>query len=58
MRKQAEFAQMSDAGTYQIAFSGASGVYHSKALNGFWLRVEWLWNPPPIWDVLKAWGWV
>ncbi len=31
---------------YRPAFSGDEGVYHSEALPGFWLRVEWLWQEP------------
>jgi Uma2 family endonuclease len=57
-RKQAEFAQLSEEGTYQIAFTGSAGVYSSRVLDGFWLRVEWLWSLPAVWDVLKEWGWV
>lgn len=57
-RKLAEFAQRQEDGVYQVVFSGSNGIYHSRVLNGFWLRVEWLWQQPPVWDVLKEWGFV
>ena len=33
-----------------------SGVYRSAVLDGFRLRVDWLWQdpPPPLYDVLRA----
>jgi len=42
----AEFYHLGEAGLYEVAFSGREGVYHSQALPGFWLRVEWLWQEP------------
>ena len=57
-RKQAEFAQRGEDGAYRIVFSGSAGVYSSRVLEGFWLKVEWLWSQPSVWDVLKEWGWV
>jgi Uma2 family endonuclease len=41
----AEFYRLKDS-YYRPAFSGEEGVYHSEALPGFWLRVEWLWQEP------------
>jgi hypothetical protein len=37
---------------------GREGVYHSEALPGFWLRVEWLWQEPlpKTLDVLRDLG--
>ena len=40
-----EFYRLAGA-HYRPAFSGDEGVYHSEALDGFWLRVEWLWQEP------------
>lgn len=31
---------------YRPAFSGATGRYDSRALTGFWLDVDWLWQRP------------
>jgi hypothetical protein len=39
-----------------VAFAGSEGVYRSRELQGFWLRVEWLWKQPPLSEVLKEWG--
>ena len=55
-RQQAEFAQRNAQGVYQVVFSGATGVYHSQVLPGFWMEVAWLWEQPPLPKVLQAWG--
>ncbi len=44
--QQAEFYQLDAAGRYQNIAPDASGVYRSRALPGFWLRVAWLWQDP------------
>ena len=53
-----EFYRLGEAGFYEVVFSGREGVYHSEALPGFWLRVEWLWQTPlpPILAVLRELG--
>lgn len=56
-RKQVEFHVLSPQGIYHPAFVGSEGEYHSTAVEGFWIRVEWLWQRPPMQQVLKAWGW-
>lgn len=43
--KQAEFYQLDAAGVYQNVLP-AEGIYRSRVLPGFWLRVEWLWREP------------
>jgi Uma2 family endonuclease len=43
---RAEFYQLDADGRYQLVQPGPDGVYHSKALPGFWLRVGWLWQDP------------
>ncbi|MCX7856333.1 MAG: Uma2 family endonuclease, partial [Anaerolineae bacterium] len=57
-RKQAEFYQMAEDGIYRTALAGSQGVYHSKVLEGLWLKVEWLWQhpKPTVIDVLREWG--
>jgi Uma2 family endonuclease len=45
-RKQAEFYQLGDDGRYRRAEIGADGIYRSKVIPGFWLKVEWLWQTP------------
>jgi len=57
-RKQVEFYVLSEQGFYQPAFVGHEGEYRSTAIEGFWLRVEWLWERPSMTEVIKVWGWV
>jgi Uma2 family endonuclease len=58
LRQQAEFYQLDDKGLYRAAGLDAEGIYHSKILSGFWLRVTWLWQSPlpPVLSVLKELG--
>ncbi|HEY7126827.1 MAG TPA: Uma2 family endonuclease [Ktedonobacterales bacterium] len=51
--EQAEFYQLDKAKRYQLIAADADGIYRSKVLSGFWLRVGWLWQEPPP-DVVKA----
>jgi Uma2 family endonuclease len=46
LRKRAEFYRPGELGLYEPIFSGREGVFHSEAVPGFWLRVEWLWQEP------------
>lgn len=46
LRRWAEFYRMGKEERYEVEFVGREGVYHSEALPGFWLRVEWLWQEP------------
>jgi Uma2 family endonuclease len=55
-RQYAEFFQRDEAGLYRVAFSGSEGVYRSRVLEGLWLEVRWLWERPPVWEVMKQWG--
>lgn len=56
--QRAEFYQLDTAGRYQLASLTVDGVYASRALPGFWLRVAWLWQDelPPVDDVLLEVG--
>jgi Uma2 family endonuclease len=51
-RPRAWFYQLGADGNYQPVVVGADGIYHSKVLPGFWLRLEWLWAAEP--DPLRA----
>jgi Uma2 family endonuclease len=51
--EQAEFYQLDKAKRYQLIAPDADGIYRSKILPGFWLRVNWLWQEPPP-DVVKT----
>lgn len=54
-RRQAEFYQLAPAGYYQTVLP-EQGVYRSKVLPGFWLRVNWLWQPPRVLEACKELG--
>lgn len=55
LTSRAEFYQLDAAGAYQLVPPGQAGVYGSKMLPGFRLRVPWLWlDPlPAVADVLR-----
>jgi Uma2 family endonuclease len=53
-RQRAEFYQLGEGGVYHLVLSGKEGVYISKVLTGFVLRVEWLWQQPGVAEVLRA----
>ena len=46
LRKWTEFYRLGALGLYEPIFSGREGIFHSEAVPGFWLRVEWLWQEP------------
>lgn len=46
IHKHAEFYQLDIQGHYKLILGGDSGIYHSKVLPGFFLRIEWLWQKP------------
>ena len=58
LRKQAEFYQLGADGVYHIVPVGEDGIYRSMVLQGFWLRIDWLWQEPPpsITSVIKELG--
>jgi Uma2 family endonuclease len=58
VRKQAEFHVLGEDGRYRRQAVEEDGVYRSRVLEGFWIRLEWLFRetPPPLLDVLKEWG--
>ena len=57
VRQQAEFYQLGADGIYRPASIDNQGRYHSAALPGLWLQVDWLWETPlpPLLSILKAW---
>jgi Uma2 family endonuclease len=55
-REYAEFWQLDDTGAYRVAYAGSEGVYRSRELPGFWLRVEWIWRQPPPTEIQREWG--
>ena len=57
-RKRAEFYHLGNDGTFKLIDADENGVYQSKALEGLWLKVDWLWQDPlpTLMSVLKEWG--
>jgi Uma2 family endonuclease len=57
-RKRAEFYHLGDDGTFKLVDTDEKGVYRSKALEGLWFKVDWLWQDPlpTLMSVLKEWG--
>lgn len=53
-RRRVDFYQLDLRGQYQRAAIGDDGIYHSAALSGFWLKLDWLLADEPDW--LKALG--
>jgi Uma2 family endonuclease len=56
LRERAEFYQLDTGGRYRLVAPDEDGIYHSRALESFWLRVAWLWQPPQVWDVIRELG--
>lgn len=52
-REEAEFYQLDARGRYRLIWPDAEGIYRSKILDGFWLRVDWLWQPPRVLEALR-----
>jgi Uma2 family endonuclease len=57
-RSDFRFLALGDDGQYTAMPVGDDGVFRSRVLDGFWLRVEWLSaeQPPALLDVLREWG--
>ncbi len=52
-RRRAEFYQLGADNRYQFALPDAEGIYRSKVVPGFWLRIDWLWERPLVLDALR-----
>jgi Uma2 family endonuclease len=54
-RAQAEFYILGNDQRYRLIPVGADGIFHSQVLDGFYLRVKWLWQEPlpKVADVLR-----
>lgn len=48
LRRAAIFYQLGADGRYQAGPITADGIYRSAVLEGFWLRVDWLWQRPAV----------
>lgn len=57
-RKQAEFYRRGRDGIFKPVAVGSDGIFHSNALKGMWIKVDWLWRRPlpSQRSVYEAWG--
>jgi Uma2 family endonuclease len=53
IRKQARFYQLGTNNIYYQVPLDIEGVFHSDAVQGFWLKASWLWQEPL--PLLEAW---
>jgi len=53
--KRADFFVLRE-GRYERRVEDEQGIYHAEAIQGFWIKVEWLWNLPPVLDALRELG--
>jgi Uma2 family endonuclease len=56
-RKRAEFFRLGEDGSYE-AIPIEAGAFRSGIMQGFWLKMEWLWQEPlpKLMFVLREWG--
>src|SRR3954454_3374256 len=47
-RREAEFYRRGRDGRFRLAHVGNDAVFRSRVLKGLWLRIEWLWDRPPV----------
>ena len=52
----AEFYVRGRGGKFQPVEPDTVGRYESKVMAGLWIDTAWLWDPPALLVVLKAWG--
>jgi len=55
-RKQAEFYRLGEDRIYRQTPIEGEGIYRSRIVEGFWVKVDWLWTRPPLTEVTKAWN--
>lgn len=53
VRRWAEVYILGDRKHYQPVIFGDSGIVRSRVINGFWMNMDWLWEPPPILQTLR-----
>ncbi len=58
LNQEAVFRQLQENNLYRVIPVGEDGIYRSMAIEGLWLRVEWLWQRPlpSLLSVLQQWG--
>jgi Uma2 family endonuclease len=56
-RQQADFYELDADGRFQPIPLEEGGIFRSRVLPGFWLKVEWLWQSPlPYQEAIRAWA--
>jgi Uma2 family endonuclease len=57
-RKRADFYELGSDGRYRLVTPDEEGRYHSQVVQGFWLKVAWLWQDPlpKVLEVVKELG--
>jgi len=57
LNQKVEFYQLGDDNAYRLIPPDRHGIYHSVAIEGFWLREAWLWQMPlpRVIDVAREW---
>ena len=53
IREAAEFWVADETGHYRLASTDPSGWFTSHVVDGFRLRVAWLWSTPPLYGILR-----
>jgi Uma2 family endonuclease len=56
IREQAEFYRLGSDGRYRLVLPDAEGRFVSQLIEGFALRVDWLWRRPAVLDALRELG--
>jgi len=58
LRKDAFFFRLGEDGRYHLAVADQDGIYRSRVLEGFRLKVDWLWRQPlpPLAEALRELG--
>ena len=55
IRQEGQFYRLGTDNHYHPVLPDDEGIYHSEVVEGFWLRVSWLWQEPlpPVLDVCR-----
>jgi Uma2 family endonuclease len=55
--REAGFFFLGEDGLYHPIPLEEGGIFRSQVLAGWWIKVEWLWQPhPKLLDVVREWG--
>jgi len=54
-RRLAEFYRRGRDGGFRLVAVREDAVFRSAIVKGLWVRIDWLWDAPPLLDVLREW---